>query len=80
MHVSLINVKAFFYSKKKLVFHKVTNLISKCKDHSKDIKQKKKILCFSYACLREIKTLHHDNNYADIFTRLKHIHMNSSYD
>lgn len=69
-----------FFIRKKVTFHKVTNLISKCKDHSKDIKQKKKILCFSYACLREIKTLHHDNNYAVIFTRLKHIHMNSSYD
>lgn len=80
MHVSLINVKAFFLFGKKVTFHKVTNLISKCKDHSKDIKQKKKILCFSYAWLREIKTLHHDNNYAVIFTRLKHIHMNSSYD
>lgn len=27
---------------KKVTFHKVTNVIAKCKDHSKDIKQKKK--------------------------------------
>lgn len=34
-----MNVKAFFFSKK-VTFHKVTNLKSKCDDHSKNIKQK----------------------------------------
>lgn len=40
MHVSLINVKAFFFSRIKVTFHTVTNFIPKCDDHSKNIKQK----------------------------------------